>query len=232
MPHCAYKYEPYYRSTRFTCKEECRTNSKFCIFHDKDHYAQHEKEAIDRFQDIVAESLSKGSPLECIGFYLPRIDCASLPIHKTFSQPVYFNNATFYRAVNFFRVSFSKEANFDGATFSDGAKFSGASFSDAVYFSKATFSKEARFHKASFYKEAYFIKSSFSDGASFDQGRFLDEAFFIRNIFNGKIVFSYTRFEQPNKVTFDQSDLSNISFGDTNISRIRFGHKTRGGMSE
>ena len=82
-------------------------NSEFCIFHDKDHYTDHEKEARKRLENILEESISENKPLECIGYYLPYIDCAKLLIQKTFSQQVYFNHATF-----------SKGANFSGATFS------------------------------------------------------------------------------------------------------------------
>jgi hypothetical protein len=50
--------------------------------------------------------------------------------------------------------------------------------------------------------------------------------------FTGKTYFKYTIFEQPNKVTFDVDDnnnLSNVSFADSDITRIRFGDKIRWG---
>ena len=87
----------------------------------------------------------------------------------------------------------------------------GKSFAQPVYFNKATFSKEASFIKASFY-----------EGASFDGAKFLNEAYFIKNEFTGKTIFRHAIFEQPNKVTFGHSDLSNVSFADTDIPRIRF----------
>jgi hypothetical protein len=43
------------------CNEPSITNGKFCIFHDKDHYAEHEQEAIKRLKEKVLESVSKKS---------------------------------------------------------------------------------------------------------------------------------------------------------------------------
>jgi uncharacterized protein YjbI with pentapeptide repeats len=126
-------------------------------FHDKDHYTQYEQKATERFENKVKDSISDNKPLECVGYYLPAINFATLLEGKSFAQSVY---------------------------------FSGSTFSEQSYFSEA---------------------------------KFLAEAHFLDNQFKGKTLFRYTLFEQPNKVTFDGSDLSKVSFADCDITRIRFG---------
>ncbi len=54
--------------------------------------------------------------------------------------------------------------------------------------------------------------------------KFLDEVYFRDNEFKGEIFFTYVTFEQQNKVKFDDNDLSNVSFADSDITRIRFGN--------
>jgi uncharacterized protein YjbI with pentapeptide repeats len=270
---CQYKYEYGFLPKKFACKEPCITNSKFCFFHDGDHYAEHKAEAIKRFEEIVANSISKNEPLECFECYLPDIDLRG----KNFAQPVYFVKATFYGRVdfsyatfskganflkatfseeeaNFYGATFSEEANFYGATFSKGASFSYATFSKGANFwnvsfsqgqadfSYATFSKGANFLKATFSKGASFYKTTFSEGeanfwyatffkgeANFFRAKFLAEASFVNTQFGEKLFFSETLFEKQNRVIFDNSDLSNVSFADTDITRLRFGDNITGG---
>jgi uncharacterized protein YjbI with pentapeptide repeats len=280
LPTCEYKYESDYpEEIKFACSEPSITNSKFCIFHDKDHYTEHEQEAVRRFKEKVSESISENKPLKCIGYYLPEIHFAKLLKEKTFAQSVYFNKATFYEGANFREVTFEREADFTTATFAERATFSeatfskkasffGTTFSEEAEFSNATFSREASFRKATFSgravflhatfsREASFRKATFSEGAVFEDAtfservffsnavfsggvgvdfhgaKFLGEAFFLRSHFDEETLFRYTLFEQPNKVTFEDSNLSKVSFADSDITRIRFGDKIRwGGKDE
>jgi uncharacterized protein YjbI with pentapeptide repeats len=301
LPRCQYEYKSDIPFIRFACPEETRTNGKFCIFHDKDHYAEHEQEATERFKEKVFESISQNKPLECIGCFIPAIDIVNLLSERTFSQPVYFNNATFYGGTSFSGVTFSKEAHFSEATFLGGVYFVAANFSEQAYFSAVTFSKEAYFDlvefsgqavfsgatfskeasirratfsrianfskatfseianfgsvtfkeaffegttfskqavfadttftegeayfkRATFSKEAYFEDAKFEEAKTdFTEAKFLAEVYFRRNEFTCKTVFNYVNFEQPNKVIFDESDLSKVSFAYTDVTRIRFG---------
>jgi hypothetical protein len=142
LPYCEYKYEPFYAPTiKFACNEPSITNGKFCIFHDKDHYAEYEQEVTKRFEEIVSESISQNKPLECFGYYLPAINFRKLLKEKTFVQPVYFNEARFSQEAHFSEARFSKRANFYVATFSEQAYFYVATFSQEVYFISATFSE-------------------------------------------------------------------------------------------
>ena len=45
--------------------------------------------------------------------------------------------------------------------------------------------------------------------------------------FNGEMGFNYTLFEAKEKIIFEVQDLSNVSFMNSDITRIRFSDKTR-----
>ena len=107
--------------------------------------------------------------------------------------------------------------------------FNEATFSKKVNFSEATFTERANFAGAKFSKEAYFERATFSRGANFSQTKFLAEVYFLETKFNGNTVFKYANFEQPNKVAFDDRKLSNVSFADSDVTRIRFGDRIRWG---
>jgi uncharacterized protein YjbI with pentapeptide repeats len=254
LPSCQYKYP---------C--DVPTETKFCIFHDKDHYAKHEQEVKERFEEKVKKSISHNKPLECRGYYIPAINFTKLLEGKSFAQPVYFDEATFYKAASFraatflgrasFRAAtFSERAEFWGAKFSDlanfhgakfshladflgatfsiagfeeaifsvGAMFAGATFSGRADFDRATFSGGANFNGATFSEMAEFSGATFSRGPDVTREKFLDRASFF---YHKTTYFNNTVFEQPNKVTFDNSDLSNVSFAGSDITRIRFGDK-------
>ena len=216
LPKCQYKYESGYPEIKFACDEPSTTNSKFCVFHDKDHYAEHEREAAERFEEKVKESIFQNKPLECIGYYLPFFNFTNLLKERSFPQPVYFSKATFY-----------EEAYFPEATFS--GDLLNATFSGLARFENTTFSKLVRFLNATFLGAAYFYKATFSEGATFTGTSFLSKAYFLNTVFTDKTVFWYTVFEQPNKVRFDYSNLSNVSFANSHITRVRFGDEIRWG---
>jgi hypothetical protein len=83
------------------------------------------------------------------------------------------------------------------------------------------FSYEADFTYATFSKEADFTDTKFSLGANFYRSTFLSRAYFSGK-FNDPTFFNYTIFEEPTKVIFDIRDMSNVSFSDCDITRIRF----------
>jgi hypothetical protein len=239
LPKCKYDYKPKIWESippeiPLDCKEEHTKNSEFCIFHDKNYFEGHEQEAAKRFEEKVKEdSINQNEPLVCFGYYLPYINFASLLKRKRFAQPVYFNEATFSKKANFSEATFAERADFGFATFSKEVTFVGATFKEANFihttftesadFEHATFTERANFAGAKFSKEAYFERVTFSRGANFSQTKFLAEVYFLETKFNGNTVFKYANFEQPNKVTFDDRKLSNVSFADSDVTRIRFG---------
>ena len=103
--------------TVFECNEPSVTNSIFCIFHDKDNYAEHEEKVTKRFREIIRAFLktSLWNALATIT-YIPFAEWIK---EKTFTQAVYFNKATFYQGANFNRFEFSREADFSGVQFKE-----------------------------------------------------------------------------------------------------------------
>jgi Pentapeptide repeats (9 copies) len=122
---------------------------------------------------------------------------------------VSFQSKQLTEALYFNEATFYEEANFLGATFSNEADLSSATFSDLAYFRAATFSNKADFSGSTFLSEAYFSGE-----------------------FNGPTYFHYTIFEQPTKVTFNISNMSNVSFSDSDITKIRFSDKVTWGGND
>jgi uncharacterized protein YjbI with pentapeptide repeats len=94
-----------------------------------------------------------------------------------------------------------------------------------VYFHEATFYGEVDFSEVNFSQKVDFSGAKFSEQANFWGAKLLAEADFLKCCFVDKALFRYTLFELQNKVTFDNSNLSNVSFADSDITRIRFGDK-------
>jgi hypothetical protein len=90
LPKCQYRLVTFPPEIEFDCNEESRTNSKFCIFHDKNHYVEYEQDAVKRFEEKVLESVSKNKPLGCIDYLLPDIKFTKLIKEKNFSLFFFF----------------------------------------------------------------------------------------------------------------------------------------------
>ena len=141
-----------------------------------------------------------------------------------FPQGAYFPGVVFSGLANFSRNIF-KEANFSDTEFCQGASFPGVVFSGLANFYGAEFPQGVNFNGVVFSQGAYFPVVIFRGLVSFYGAKFLGEARFLGTMFEGKTFFRYTTFEQPNKVTFDRSDLTYVSFADSDITKIRFGDK-------
>jgi hypothetical protein len=138
LPKCQYKYQS--AKIKFACNEPSRTNGKFCIFHDEEHYAEHEQEAAKRFEKKVLESTSQNKPLECFGYYHPDVNFAELLRGESFAQVVSFRKATFYEGVSFSEAKFTEKVDFIQAKFSKEVYFREAKFEGDAFFFGATFS--------------------------------------------------------------------------------------------
>ena len=144
-----YEYESHEPKIKFACNEPSIKNSKFCIFHDKEHYAEHEQEAVERFEEIVNDSIEHNKPLECIGYYLPAINFSKLLTENSFAQTVYFDEATFYEGADFSGAQFNGVADFSRAKFNGKATFSDAHFQHAEFF-YVDFKDEVEFFNVEF----------------------------------------------------------------------------------
>jgi len=111
------------------------------------------------------------------------------------------------------------------------AIFSGKSiFSETtgtVSFSEARFAK-VDFKQAKFKDEAEFADTIFCCGADFHRSVFSNVAYFSA-IFKSETLFNEVIFEEPTRVTFDVSNMSNVSFSDSDITKIRFSDKVKWG---
>jgi hypothetical protein len=82
----------------------------------------------------------------------------------------------------------------------------------------------ADFSEAQFKDIANFSGVKFN-GVDFNLTKFLAKVYFVENEFSDKTIFRETLFEQQNKVIFNKSNLSKVSFADSDIIRIKFGDK-------
>jgi uncharacterized protein YjbI with pentapeptide repeats len=125
-----------------------------------------------------------------------------------------------------------EQTNFDRANFKVavfyGTTFHNAFFSDCVFrtldFSKSAVTGVASFSGTTFQEIANFLQNEF-DEVYFSGGIAQGIANFSKNIFHKHAFFNQVLFEHPNKVIFNDSDLSNVSFADSDITRARFGDK-------
>jgi uncharacterized protein YjbI with pentapeptide repeats len=169
-----------------------------------------------------------------------------------FTERAYFPKAQFTERVDFSGAQFTKEANFWNALFTEEADFTGSQFTERAYFPEAQFTKEAYFSRAQFTKEAYFWnalftkeadfwyaqfhgasdygKSKFINGAEFSHSKFIQEATFADTIFASRSNFNYVLFRDPENTIFQTDKLSNVSFLNTDISRVRFGENVKWGL--
>lgn len=203
MPKCNYEYKPKVPNVLEDIPPEipldCKVpteNGKFCIFHDKDYYVKSAKQAITPKYEVAKRFEDKVK--ESIDQNKPLICFGYYLPGINFAELL---GKSIAQPVYFSQATFSKESNFRGATFTERADFVRAKFTEGAWFGRATFSKDADFRGV----------------------KFLDEVYFLHDKFKEKILFRYTLFEQQNKVTFGDNDLSKVSFAGSDVTRIRFG---------
>jgi uncharacterized protein YjbI with pentapeptide repeats len=152
----------------------------------------------------------------------------------TFSGLTYFDSAEFPIRVYFNSATFSGQlVDFSKAKFSLRSFFNSATFSEKAYFDEATFSGVANFDEADFVGEAYFGLAEFSEKASFDSAKFAEKANFSKILIKDKAYFNYVLFADGRKILFGEiEDLSNFSFANTDITRVRFSDKASWGKGK
>jgi hypothetical protein len=221
----------------FQC-DEMHVENGYCIFHvgydDESRFVQYRQDIIKRLQEKIDESDRKEQPLYCIGYFLPTLQLQN----HTFHKPVYFTFAKFIGYMNCSHSDFLAGADFSGAEFNketlfiqdefyNHADFFKTLFKDRVSFSKARFWYQANFGLSRFQKEADFVCCKFQSKAQFSLAQFNDLTRFSHAKFEGIGVFSGVLFENGGERTiFDTEDLSNLSFLESDITRIRFAERT------
>jgi uncharacterized protein YjbI with pentapeptide repeats len=171
----------------------------------------------------------------------------------TFTQKANFHSATFGQAyfgratfgnVNFTHAIFDQVVDFTRATFEQGAPFPGATFRQNADFTLATFTKEASFKYATFEQDASFPGATFTESADFEETgfrgtvrwgacRFLESAIFRRAEFAPEhygmpsAVFAVASLSYPQKIIFDDVDLSHALFHNCDVSEVWFTSSVR-----
>jgi hypothetical protein len=140
-----------------------------------------------------------------------------------FSHKAYFAEAKFFGDTRFTRAKFSNEARFTNAKFYSTTNFSEARFSELANFNEAQFFGDTRFTRAKFSNEARFTNAKFYSTTNFSEARFSDIAYFLTD-FEGECLFNYVFFERPQNIFFN-TNLSNVSFMNSDVSSVKFGEK-------
>jgi uncharacterized protein YjbI with pentapeptide repeats len=207
----------------YNCDQEPLSNNKLCLFHDEQYLKdcnnpKNKENVIRKLDEKINNSILNNVPLVCIGYYIPEIK-----INKEFNQQVYFKDCKFQR-VNFNGSTFSAEVTFSYSIFSDEANFSRSIFYNIVNFNGSTFNNMANFYGSVFKSRANFYGSVFKSRANF-----------YGSVFSSKdaTFFNSVIFEKPTSIIFEVDNMSKVSFLNTDITRIRFGSRTRwGGLTK
>ncbi len=126
-------------------------------------------------------------------------------VEADFSESHFYENAKFTGAILY-------KASFIGTRFDSLANFADITSYDESNFSNITCNSEATFTGAQFLGLSYFHYSVFKERANFEGSIFLKRSNFANVVF-----------EEGEKVTFNGSNLSMISFVRTDITRVKFG---------
>jgi uncharacterized protein YjbI with pentapeptide repeats len=160
-----------------------------------------------------------------------------------FTKEADFHWTQFTKEAIFYRAQFTKEAYFTDDQFTEKADFSEAQFTKEAIFFRAQFSEKADFHEAEFTEkadfsgaqfraESNFNKARFMNRTEFSHSKFIQEAIFVDTIFNFRSSFNYVLFRDPENILFQTDELSQISFMNTDISRVRFGENVKWGLAD
>ena len=163
---------------------------------------------------------------------------------STFMEAAKFDYTRFLNWSNFEGVRFSHWAYFDTAEFEEYADFSDTEFHDDTDFMEVIFLQEANFRGATFKDRAYFCDSIFFQRADFSRVRFEKRTNFNNTEFRGStlfkdvtfitedeisndkkadlILFRRVEFVSPEKIIFENCNLSCVSFIYTDITRVKF----------
>ncbi|HPQ44690.1 MAG TPA: pentapeptide repeat-containing protein [Syntrophales bacterium] len=136
-----------------------------------------------------------------------------------------FERARFNGHAYFVKTQFSGEGNFQNALFRKEARFEDTCFRSLVSFMNAHFNN-ANFNNARFNKEGGFMDAQFNGYSSFaflnvmKKGQIIFQDFAGTNTFLNQARFWYLNIE--GSLLFEGTDLSEVSFSDTQIQKIDF----------
>lgn len=148
-------------------------------------------------------------------------------------QEANFGDATFVKDASFREAILMDEASYCGTKFMKGADFFSARFQKA-YFAKTQFRELVFFAQATFTQKAIFFQTAFGGEGIFFLAKFMGSADFTalkriqgvdQTADDPVLFFQSAAFENPEKVCFDEFDISNTSFLYTDVSHIDIGER-------
>ena len=144
----------------------------------------------------------------------------------TFHEKILFQHSKFEKYSIFEDIHFNKLCNFTDSIFYN-INFSSVIFFE-TYFLSCEFNAMTKFQKIEFNAMTEFNFCKFFDNCIFYNSNFLSKVSFIESVFLKLTRFSKITFMEQNTY-FDNSDLSRVSFSDTDIKMINFGTKVTWG---
>ena len=132
-----------------------------------------------------------------------------------------------FQDVGFAKTKFLKKANFTKSYFNQKANFKFCEFATAL-FDEVKFETKAEFNFSKFFELASFKETVFEE-VDFSNSEFSHRVLFFNTEFKEFTKFHNILFENPKHVLFDVKNLSNVSFLNTDISKIRFGENIKWG---
>ena len=152
----------------------------------------------------------------------------------TFYELTKFNKSVFKNKINFKHAVFKKAVSFNATKFKNCTDFSGSVFNeidfsyahfDEVKFNNCKFNMFVNFFHSKFYKNSEFIKTKFYGNGKFNEIVFFNDINFDRSEFVKHFDLSDVRFNKK-AITKFNSNLSNVTFINTDIKSIVFGTDT------
>lgn len=232
---------------QYTCTNDALA-SGYCKLHDENYLNDSTSKEVETLFLSELERSSESGKILCVGFHLPEISLNNASFNKpiffvgsTFHGEADFTNSKFHNVVDFSRCIFKNDLNFTGVDFYSEAKFfkliqeAGTS-----NFQSVTFHVEANFSSATLrnglfttvkFEDVSFHSATFNGETNFWDSIFNEKTDFIESTFNDFTDFSSATFKEQERVMFD-GDLSNVSFKDTDITRIKFGETTTWGKDD
>lgn len=158
--------------------------------------------------------------------------------HGSFFENGWFDAVIFEQLVNF-NTSEAKKLNFSNSHFDEatfhGLKCNNGRFQNSIFNKKVNFNEsqiDRAYYQNSIYHDfATFENTSFSI-SDFNYSKFKGRTHFIETRFLDICYFNYCIFEKQNETIFQRSDLSNVSFLNTDITRVNFGEQIRFGSDK
>ncbi|MEW6349055.1 MAG: pentapeptide repeat-containing protein [Thermodesulfobacteriota bacterium] len=151
----------------------------------------------------------------------------------TFSSDARFDGGTFRCKADFERTTFSGYASFFARMFSGRTIFAGAKFGRHAEFDSAYFTGKSEFDSATFNDDAVFRSTRFAGKTTFQWTRFKARALFLDVKANEEadktqispgpeVDFTNVTIDEPDQITFRNSDLRKWRFLGTDVRKAEF----------